>query len=517
MKHVLDELEEVTEENNSLGKGSYGEVKLFRHKETGSKYAVKIIQKEFIQKHSSVSVLLREIQIHKNLKHENIVQMINCFEDEERVYIVLEHASKGNLFRIIRRAKGLSEENSWKYFTQTCLGIKYLHDNGIIHRDLKPENILIDEDNNVKICDFGWCVQSNEIRNTFCGTLEYMAPEMLQNKGHTYHVDLWALGILLYELVAGNAPFVGKSDGEKRRQILENKIFFDSKFSEEAKILIRSLLKSEPTDRMNINQVLASDWIQKYAENGESLNGMVVDHPELGLGEVIEQVGLVCMIKFGEQFSVLALNDVKKYLEIPRVSYSTIEKEAFESLEKWCGKNDKIKKNENNEYKNEGRKSLINEENRNFEIFKGFHMQKGNLFGVSKENCLGTQETALNRIKIAVKDIKDKGPGFGVFDKDEVANIATARIEQSTMRQKGFGQKILFAKKSSKRYIYSRDSTDFQEVFNLLLNIDVSDAALRNREEQLEGLRKTLESSQVQKKSRKNSGFFGNWFGCLDR
>ena len=507
IQNALDELEEVTEGNNSLGKGSYGEVKLYRHKTTGDKCAVKIIQKEFIQKHSSVSVLLREIQIHKNLKHENIVQMINCFEDEEKVYIVLEYVSKGNLFRIIRRAKGLSEENAWKYFTQTCLGIKYLHDKGIIHRDLKPENILIDEANNVKICDFGWCVQSNETRNTFCGTLEYMAPEMLQNKGHTYHVDLWALGILLYELIAGNAPFIGKSDSEKRRQILENKIFFDSKFSEEAKNLIRSLLKSEPNERMNINQVLASNWVQKHAEEAESLNGLVVDHPELGLGEVIEQVGLVCMVKFGEQFSVLALNDAKKFVELPRVSYSGIEKEAFESLEKWCGRSLGLEKHEKNKA------------NENFAAFVEPQGREVGNFADGKGRIGQDKDEGLNghRIRVMIKDGFIGQAGLGAFDQGEVRSLAEARIGHSKMRQRGFGMNVLIPKISKNKDLYSRDSTGFQEVFNLLLNVDVSDAALRNREEQLEGLRKTLESAQVQRKLKTKSGFWSNWFGCLDR
>lgn len=515
MQNALDELEEVTEINNSLGKGSYGEVKLFRHKASGNKFAVKIIQKEFIQKHSSVSVLLREIQIHKNLKHENIVQMINCFEDEEKVYIVLEYVSKGNLFRIIRRAKGLSEENAWKYFTQTCLGIKYLHDNGIIHRDLKPENILIDEADNVKICDFGWCVQSNETRNTFCGTLEYMAPEMLQNKGHTYHVDLWALGILLYELIAGNAPFIGKSDNEKRRQILENKILFESKFSEEAKTLIRSLLKSEPNERVNINQVLASSWVQKYAEeaeDAESMNGLVVDHPELGLGEVIEQVGLVCMVRFGEQFSVLALNDAKKFVELPRVSYSGIEKEAFESLEKWCGKSMGFDKSEKN---GEGMKFvqggiLAGDQEGKFADDDGKKLV---------EKGIGLNGLGGNVVKVMVMH-EDKGCGervFGVFDMDEVQVLIDKRTQHSKMRQRGFGMNVLIPKISKNKDLYSRDSTGFQEVFNLLLNVDVSDAALRNREDQLEGLRKTLESAQVQRKARAKAGFWSNWFGCLDR
>ena len=152
----FEDLSEVTDSSlKILGKGSYGEVKLFKHEQTSILYAVKIINKEFIKKISSINVLLREVTIHKNLKHPNIIQLVKYFEDNEKVYIVLEYASKGSLFRIIRRKKGLSESKAWQYFTETCLGIKHLHDNEIIHRDLKPENILIDNQDHVKICDFG--------------------------------------------------------------------------------------------------------------------------------------------------------------------------------------------------------------------------------------------------------------------------------------------------------------------------------------------------------------------------
>jgi len=124
---------------------------------------------------------MREVEIHKKLKHDNIIRLYASVEDEKFIYLILEYASKGNLFFLIRNRKTLTEDEAFFFFIQTCAGIYFLHKNGLIHRDIKPENLLIEEDNILKICDFGWCVELSERqqRNTFCGTLEYMAPEMI--------------------------------------------------------------------------------------------------------------------------------------------------------------------------------------------------------------------------------------------------------------------------------------------------------------------------------------------------
>jgi serine/threonine protein kinase len=133
------------------------------------------------------------------------VRLYTSIEDDKYIYLILEYASKGNLFYLIRNKKTLTEDEAFYFFIQTCAGIYFLHKNGFIHRDIKPENLLLGEDNILKICDFGWCVHADDRteRSTFCGTLEYMAPEMIQNLPHNHTLDVWCLGILLYELVHG--------------------------------------------------------------------------------------------------------------------------------------------------------------------------------------------------------------------------------------------------------------------------------------------------------------------------
>lgn len=193
----------------TVGTGSYGEVDLVNHRRLGKQLAVKKIDKLSLANKKIRATLMREVEIHKKLRHDNIIRLYTSTEDDKYIYLVLEYAQKGNLFYLIRSKKQLSEDEAFYFFIQTAAGIYFLHKNGFIHRDIKPENLLIGEDNILKICDFGWCVQNdNESqRNTFCGTLEYMAPEMIQNLPHNHTLDVWCLGILLFELVHGHAPF----------------------------------------------------------------------------------------------------------------------------------------------------------------------------------------------------------------------------------------------------------------------------------------------------------------------
>ena len=212
----MSDFTEIKDKNMAnLGKGSYGLVKLVQHRGSKDLYALKTIDKNKISEEASIEVLKREISIHMNMKHENIIRLYDFVEEEEKVHLILEFAQGGSMFHEIRRRRRLTEEVARDFFTQTCKGIKYLHDQSIIHRDIKPENILIAGRDVIKICDFGWCVEGGDIRLTFCGTLDYMAPEMIMGGGHSYKLDGWALGVLIYEMVHGYAPFRANKESDK--------------------------------------------------------------------------------------------------------------------------------------------------------------------------------------------------------------------------------------------------------------------------------------------------------------
>lgn len=139
------------------------------------------------------------------LTHPNIIHFYDAIQESHMVYLLIEYAANGCLFFYINSRCGLSEHLALRFLYQTTLAVDYLHANKIIHRDIKPENILMDSEFNVKLCDFGWScnIRDNEYRMSVCGTYEYMPPEVLDRIGHNNKVDMWCLGILLYEMLHG--------------------------------------------------------------------------------------------------------------------------------------------------------------------------------------------------------------------------------------------------------------------------------------------------------------------------
>lgn len=495
-----------------LGKGSYGEVKLYQHITTKVLYAVKIINKEFIKKHSNINILLREISVHKSLQHPNIIQLVKHFEDSEKVYIVLEYAKNGSLFRVIRKEKGLSESRSWHYFTETCLGIKHLHDNEIIHRDLKPENILIDYYDHVKICDFGWCVKSTEVRTTFCGTLDYMAPEMLLNEGHSYPVDLWALGILLYELLHGYAPYNAKKDSEKRQQIIANEISFAPGVPTLAKSLILKLLKSSPKERLTMDKVLSHPWIAKFMQQHDISPGVMVKHPKFEIGEVLEVNAMICKVKFRDSIEFLTVPGTLPLIVIekdePRPTITVAEIQVFDDLHKWCLAPSRKRKNLRELHKE------TYEFNKNIEEFKGKLKKTGSI------ECFEEviQRESVRKQAVDEKNAENCWERFGgVFETKEESN----KIRENC--KKNAKNKITACRGSEKtpksKDFYTKDSTFFQKSFDIRNKLNISDEATDEKREELNKIRRTLEQSNLKKvKSKKESGgFWSNIFGCIDR
>ena len=211
----------------------------------------------------------QEILIHKNLKFRSIVRLYGYFFAGNRVYLVLEYASGGSLFSFVRKTKGLVEKNFHRIFHQVCDGIEYLHAKNIIHRDIKPENILIDHRGDVKLCDFGWSAVNRPSRKTFCGTYEYMAPEIFENKKYNHKVDIWSLGILLFELLHGHSPFRGASVLDIYKNILRGKIQFKKSVCPLAKNLILQILQFKMKKRPDIKSIMKHPYMFKFKINDE--------------------------------------------------------------------------------------------------------------------------------------------------------------------------------------------------------------------------------------------------------
>ena len=255
-----------------LGSGSFGRVFLVSHNETKELFALKTIEKrKIMMTYGKLDIIYDEINIHSKLSHQNVIKLYNIYEDEETINIIMEYASNGNLYQLIKAEKnGFSESKAFDYFIQIINAVYYLHSNNIIHRDIKPENILISEDNKLKLCDFGWAKELTlENRSTFCGTMEYMAPEIVGSENYDYSVDIWSLGILLYELLFGHSPFKANTTNNIILNIKSHELNYDDKnkkISNSCKDLIQKLLNMNPQKRLKIKDILEHPFVKKYSK-----------------------------------------------------------------------------------------------------------------------------------------------------------------------------------------------------------------------------------------------------------
>jgi len=255
-----------------LGSGSFGRVFLVSHNETKKLYALKVIEKrKLLMSYGKLDIIYNEINIHSKLDHENIIKLYNVYEDNENINIILEYAPNGNLYELIAKQKnGFSEYKAFEYFIQVVNAVYYLHNNNIIHRDIKPENILIGDDNKIKLCDFGWAKELTlENRSTFCGTVEYMAPEIVGSENYDYSVDIWSLGILLYELLYGHSPFRADNTKNIILNIKSHELTYEDKnknISHSCKDLIKKLLNNNPQKRYKIKDILEHPFVKKHSE-----------------------------------------------------------------------------------------------------------------------------------------------------------------------------------------------------------------------------------------------------------
>ena len=253
-----------------IGDGSFSKVFLYQHKTSKIKYAIKKMNiLSFIKKTNNKNLILNEINIQSKIFHPNIIRLYNYFRDKNKtnIFLILEYASKGTLFDYIRHKGGLDESESFYYFIQAVNAIYFLHKNKIIHRDLKPENLLINHNNILKLCDFGWSVYlNNNKRVTFCGTVEYMAPEIVKNEGYDYSIDVWSLGVLLYELIHSHSPFVVKdlNINKIENNILSKELRFKKGVSFEFRDLIEKLLIKDAENRIKIGEIYKHPFVLKY-------------------------------------------------------------------------------------------------------------------------------------------------------------------------------------------------------------------------------------------------------------
>nr|BAB31901.1 unnamed protein product [Mus musculus] len=238
-----------------LGQGSYGEVFLVRKvtgSDAGQLYAMKVLKKATLKVRDRVrSKMERDILAEVN--HPFIVKLHYAFQTEGKLYLILDFLRGGDLFTRLSKEVMFTEEDVKFYLAELALALDHLHGLGIIYRDLKPENILLDEEGHIKITDFGLSKEATDHDKraySFCGTIEYMAPEVVNRRGHTQSADWWSFGVLMFEMLTGSLPFQGKDRKETMALILKAKLGMPQFLSAEAQSLLRALFKRNPCNRL---------------------------------------------------------------------------------------------------------------------------------------------------------------------------------------------------------------------------------------------------------------------------
>jgi len=234
----------------TLGTGTFGRVHLVRHKESCKYYAMKVLRKAEIVRLKQVEHVTSERSILGKVSHPHIVKLHKTFQDDKHVYMLLEYVVGGELFSHLRKAGRFSTDFAKFYASEIVGALEYLHTKNIVYRDLKPENLLLDQDGHIKITDFGFAKLVDDRTWTLCGTPEYLAPEIIQSKGHGKAVDWWALGILIFEMLAGYPPFYDDNPFGIYEKILNGKIHFPNHFDPNAKDLVKKLLTADRTRRL---------------------------------------------------------------------------------------------------------------------------------------------------------------------------------------------------------------------------------------------------------------------------
>ena len=253
-----------------IGVGSFGRVLLVMHNKTQAQYAVKAIDKRIKDNIDEKPYFRREMEIMYRINHPNVVKLFGHFEDNTYCYFLMEYIPRGNLFSLVPKNgySFISDKTAVSIMKDVISALYYLHHliPPIIHRDIKPENILINDQMRAKLSDFGWSNYLNGIykRSTICGTPIYLAPEIINNIGHDEKIDIWGVGVLMFELLTGEAPWEGSDVQTVKKNIIKLNIKWPKKMDPDAKDLISKILRYMPEERPSLRKILNHRFFKKF-------------------------------------------------------------------------------------------------------------------------------------------------------------------------------------------------------------------------------------------------------------
>ncbi|TMW56787.1 hypothetical protein Poli38472_006797 [Pythium oligandrum] len=249
----------------SLGQGKFGQVYMAREKSTKTVVALKVLVKEQLRANGVAHQLKKEVEIHSRIRHQNILPLYATFQDETRVYLVLKYAGGGDLYKKLRSTPGrrFSEKEAAVYVAQLVSALDACHSQHVVHRDIKPENLLISDQGELLLADFGWSsanVTNANRRETLCGTLDYLSPEMIRGEKYNESVDIWALGIIMFELLVGKPPFEAPGQDETIYRITDGPLQIPPYISPAAQDLLHRILRKVPEDRIPLRDIKTHRW-----------------------------------------------------------------------------------------------------------------------------------------------------------------------------------------------------------------------------------------------------------------
>ncbi|XP_051135360.1 CBL-interacting protein kinase 5-like [Andrographis paniculata] len=251
-----------------IGQGSFAKVHHARDVKTGRSVAIKIIDKEKIEKVGLMDQIKREISVMRLVQHPNVVQLYEVMASKSKIYFAMEYVRGGELFNKVAKGR-LKEDAARRYFQQLIAAVDYCHSRGVYHRDLKPENLLLDESGNLKVSDFGLSaiVESKRhdgLLHTTCGTPAYVAPEVINNRGYDGEkADIWSCGVILYVLLAGFLPFQDPNLMEMYRKICRGDFKCPQWFPPEVRKLLSRILDPNSSSRITVAKLMANPWFKK--------------------------------------------------------------------------------------------------------------------------------------------------------------------------------------------------------------------------------------------------------------
>ncbi|OEL14857.1 Serine/threonine-protein kinase AtPK2/AtPK19 [Dichanthelium oligosanthes] len=292
-----------------VGQGAFGKVYQVRKKGTSEIYAMKVMRKDKVVEKNNAEYMKAERDILTKVDHPFVVQLRYSFQTKYRLYLVLDFINGGHLFFQLYRQGLFREELARIYTAEIVSAVAHLHANGIMHRDLKPENILLDADGHAMLTDFGVAKEfdENTRSNSMCGTVEYMAPEIVQGRGHDKAADWWSVGILLFEMLTGQPPFVGGNRDKIQQKIVKEKIKLPTFLSSEVHSLLKGLLHKEAGRRLG-SGTGGSDEIKNH-KWFKSINWKRLEARQIQPSFRPNVAGKTCTANFDERWTNMPLQD----------------------------------------------------------------------------------------------------------------------------------------------------------------------------------------------------------------